>query len=264
MIFRTVLTDDLCKIQNLICASFDSSLHPYMVSTQHGAEHYLRVFVEYANFHQDRYLLLAESESNDLLGFADFRVLDGGIGFLSYICVTEIARGQGIAKRLISRCLAHFPEIHTVQLDVFEDNHAAKSLYRRLGFEEGSHSVWFVRSCPVISTRKINITDIRFENLPLSLANFEKYGFCELSGFFYGRKIKFGRLGENVLRCFQPEDYEDDVLLAEVRYVFPAISEVFTIVSMDSTIGKTIETRKIVHSIRMNWEILDNTFRRTQ
>lgn len=264
MVIRTILTGDLRKIQNLICASFDPSLHPYMISTQQGAEHYLKVFVEYANLHQDRYLLLAESESNDLLGFADFRLLDGGIGFLSYICVTEIARGRGIAKQLISRCLEHFPEIYTVQLDVFEDNHAAKLLYRKLGFQEASRSIWFIRSCPEISTRKINNINIRFENLPLSLAHFEKYGFCELSGFFHERKIKFGRLGENVLRCFQPEDYEDDILLAELRYIFPSITEVLAIVSIDSTIGKTIGTRKIVHSVRMNWKISDNVPRRTQ
>ena len=173
MVIRTVSTTDLPAVQNLIRASFDPLLHPYMVSTQQGAEHYLRVFVEFAEFHRDRYLILAESESNDLLAFAEFRLIEGGVGFLSYICVVETARGQGIAKKLIFRCLEHFSEIHTVQLDVFANNHIAKSLYERLGFQEISQNTWLIRPCPTLLVCETSNVNLKFENLPSSLANFE-------------------------------------------------------------------------------------------
>lgn len=255
MVIRTVSTGDLGAVQNLIRASFDPFLHTYMVSIQQGAEYYLGVFVKFADFHPDRYLLLAESESNDLLGFADFRLLGGGIGFLSNICVAEIARGQGIAKNLILRCLKHFPEIHTMQLDVFENNHVAKSLYRKLGFQESSHNFWLTRPCPNIPTHETNHIKLKFENLPSSLANFEEYGFCELFVLFRGRRIKLGRLGESVLRCFQLEDYADDMLLKELKCVFPTLNEAFVIVPVNSSIDETIKSHKIVHSIRMSWNI---------
>ena len=263
MIIRTVLTSDLSAVQNLICASFNPFLHTYMVSIQQGAEYYLGVFVKFADFHPDRYLLLAESESNELLGFADFRLLDGGIGFLSNICVAELARGQGIAKNLILRCLEHFPEIHTMQLDVFDNNHAAKTLYRKLGFQAVSHNFWLTRPCPDVSTHEINQINLRFENLPSSIANFEKYGFCEIFVSFRGRRIKVGRLGESVLRCFQPQDYADDMLLTELKCVFPLSKEAFIVIPMNSDIDGMIDSHRIVHSIRMSWNVSNNISRET-
>lgn len=246
---RAVEVADLPGVHSLIRESFEEALHPYMISTQAGTETYLRVFVEHAALYPDRRFLLAESPTGTLLGYAEFRLLEGHIGFLSYICVSSAARGRGVATRLIEQYLAATPEADSMQLDVFTHNHPARCLYRKLGFVEQQETIWWHRVCP--PPQSAAGSGLRFDDLPSALAAWHRYGFCEWRGTFRGAPFRLGRMGAGVLRCFRADDMADDALLAGLRGVFPALTEVLAILPAGES--PSVRATEINRSVRMLW-----------
>lgn len=79
-----------------------------------------------------RYVLTDE----EIAGLAVLRV-DNGVGHVSSIFVRPTARRQGLAGKLLNslRQCAKGAGCQSVTLQVFQDNEAAISLYRKYGFE---------------------------------------------------------------------------------------------------------------------------------
>ena len=248
--FRKVTANDLAAVHSLVQNSFESSLHPYMISTQSGAEAFLHVFVDHQQLYPERHFLLSEAESGELLGYAEFRLLNGVTGFLSYICVSPSARGQGIATRLIRHYLAQVPQAQVLELDVFTHNEAALALYHKLGFVSGDQNVWWLRDL----TPQPEPENLSFEQLPLSLASLERYGFCELTGKASGRSFHMGVMGTTVLRCFDAKDFLDYRLLTNVAAVFPRLREALAILPAADHSPEHL-AREINRSVRMTWAV---------
>ncbi|WP_407571571.1 GNAT family N-acetyltransferase [Deinococcus altitudinis] len=250
VILRAVKSSDLPAAQALIQASFDARLHPYMISTQAGAQTYLRVFIDHASLYPDRRFLLAETEDGALLGYAEFRLVEPFTGFLSYICVAPSARGQGVATQLIQHYLEEVPQARTVQLDVFTHNSPALALYRKLGFVSGEQNVWWIQDLNASASPQ----PISFSHLPTALASLEQYGFCELSGNARGHPFRLGIMGERVLRCFDAQLFADTPILASVAATFPQLREVLAILP-DTGLPPAPQAREINRSVRMTWAL---------
>lgn len=240
---------DAPAAQRLVRESFDPACHPYMTATQHGSEAFLAAYLQAAAFHPDRTHLGAKSQDGGLLGYAEFRQLDAHAGFLSYICVSPQARGQGLAQRLMERYISDTPGIKEMQLDVFVDNRPALTLYQRMGFEEMSRATWWKRALPSPASG-----DIQLLNWPQALAAFERYGFCELHLRFAGREVRLGRMGESVLRCYNAEDFGDDRLLAAVREVFPSLEEGL-LISSTTRHEAHPGAQEMAQSLRLRWQL---------
>jgi ribosomal protein S18 acetylase RimI-like enzyme len=217
ILVRTLRETDLPAVSGLIHDSFGAELRPFMTYTQHGIGAFLSVPVKYPGSDPGRHLLVAVDEAmpQDVMGFAEFRITDGNVGFLSYICVTESARGRGIARVLLGSFRDQHPELVELQLDVFRDNAPAVSLYRKLGFKPTSGVAWVTRSMPPPAGAA------RIRSLPTAMANLGAYGFCEMEVMNETSETRIGLIGEKVLRCFSAQAFDDDALLSRLSGHFP-------------------------------------------
>lgn len=251
MTIRNAQPEDMEPVARLLSESFRPALRMYMTYTQAGAEAFMGAFVENPRMAADRCFLIAESPGGALEGFAEFRTPDPATAFLVYICVSPDAQGRGLARRLIERFLQDHASIREIRLDVFEDNHRALGLYRRLGFVEESRVSWLVRPLPPGGADPA----ITVPDLPFARAAFARYGFCEMTVVRGEQTTRIGRIGDWVVRCFTVADFEDDGLLSDIAAVIPEAGQAL-LIAPDVEIGSTRDAGdKINGSIRMRWNI---------
>ena len=222
MTIRRLARADLAAVGTMVRASFEVRLAPFMVATQHGWPDFLGVVLDHPRQFPAQRLHVVELDG-DVVGFADFRAPGDGSGFLSYICIASAARGRGLARQLFGACVREAGPLHTVGLDVFEDNEPARGMYDAMGFEAGETQVWWRAPVPV----GIEAESWAVAGLTTALAAHERYGFCELSGTLAGRTARCGRIGSSVLRLFSPQDFDDRGLAAAVTREFPELSDTF-------------------------------------
>ncbi|ADY27193.1 GCN5-related N-acetyltransferase (plasmid) [Deinococcus proteolyticus MRP] len=233
--------------QRLLTESFDERLQPYMTATQAGAEAFLLAYVSTPQLHPERQYLGA-TLGDELVGYAEFRQTEPQVGFLSYICVSPLARGQGVASRLIRHYLAITPGLKSMALDVFADNVPALTLYRKLGFQEQAVTLWWRRPLPEPAP-----TPVQMLNWPAALAMYQRYGFCEYQIRFEGEKYVLGRMGETVLRCTQAADFANERLLAALRAAFPALQQALLIAPEDA--APHADAEAFNRSLRLHWTL---------
>lgn len=220
---RLLGREDISAVVKLLHESFDSRLRPFMPYTQQGIGDFLSVPLEYPDLPSDRTRLVAESQE-EILGFADYRMLGRGAGHLSYICVKASARGRGVATAIITEFLRLYPQVEVLSLDVFRDNSPARALYRKLGFKTVQVSGWVTRSLPV------PLGSVSIESIEASMAAYRRHGFCELDVRFEQQRISVGLIGPHVVRCFSVDAFENDALLAGLRQVFKFTEEAMVVV----------------------------------
>lgn len=222
-VVRILCWEDIPAVVKLLHESFDHRLRPFMTYTQQGIGDFLAVPLEYPGLSSDRTRLVVERQE-EIIGFADYRMLGHGTWHLSYICVKASARGRGVATALISEFLRLHPQVEVLSLDVFRDNGAAKALYRKLGFKTVRVSGWATRSLPVPHA------SVSIQSIEASMAAYRQHGFCELDVHFEQQRIKVGLIGPHVVRCFSVDTFDNDALLAGLRHVFRFTEQAMTIV----------------------------------
>lgn len=221
-IVRILRREDIPAVVKLLHESFDYRLRPFMTYTQQGIGDFLSIPLEYPGLASDRTRLVVEHHE-EIVGFADYRMLGHGAGHLSYICVKASARGRGVATTLISEFLRLYPQVEVLSLDVFRDNDPAKALYRKLGFKTVRVSGWVTRSMPVAHG------SVSIESMEASMAAYRRHGFCELDVRFEQQRINVGLIGPHV-RCFSVDAFENDSLLSGLRQVFRFTEQAMTVV----------------------------------
>lgn len=250
MMIRGLRSEDIPIVTTLLRQSFSSSTWPFMTYTQHGAGAFLDIAVRYPHSVEPRYIVVAVDErSNRPVGFADFKVSDHETGFLSYICVDQAARGQGLATAMFHEFLCAHPDLRTVGLDTFRTNTTARSLYKHWGFTVHSTVAWVTRPLPPAAQPP------RIHGLSVSLAAYAAYGFCELQLEPPDAGSKIGVLGETVLRCFTREDFEDDALLASARGLLGGLTTAFSVLPESEVKDLDVAHDIILLSDRMNLEV---------
>jgi ribosomal protein S18 acetylase RimI-like enzyme len=222
-IIRELRVHDLPEVVEMVRDSFDSRRLPFMVYSQPGIVEFLAVSLQYPEASPGRFPLVLTDEEG-VQGYADFRIVGENVGFLSYICANQKARGRGIARRLIDSFLSRFPELNELQLDVFSDNAPALRMYEKLGFERKSSSSWITRSLPEPQGH------FEIPALATSLAAFALYGFCELEVLVGHEGIRVGRLGASILKSPSVEAFQNDALWAALREMFPPAECAFAVV----------------------------------
>ena len=216
-------SSDLPTVVAMISGSFELRLRPYMTYTQHGVMAFLEVHLLHPESFPDKFFFVSTDENDQAIGFAEFRLNTTKVGFLSYVCVADHSRGLGVATSLIDHFVVSRQPLHRLELDVFDDNSPALRLYEKLGFVRHEQKAWLRRPLPPPS-RPLSISQ-----LPSSMAAYAAYGFCELPVEWQGHDIKLGRIGANVLRCFDLQSFSDDTLLARAKATFPSLTETLTI-----------------------------------
>ncbi len=83
-----------------------------------------------------RFVLVA-MRGDELVGYLAAERQEDGQGYLDFLGVPSTARGDGIGERLIAEVCHHLRDAGSdrIHLTVREDNHGARRLYGRLGFE---------------------------------------------------------------------------------------------------------------------------------
>lgn len=237
------------RIAELVRASFASELHPYMVMTQSGASDFLRAYLERPESSPER-VPYVWAENDTIQAFAEFRMGTAGSGFLSYICVDEHTRGQGIATALINKFLLDCSP-SSLRLDVFRNNETALALYTKLGFECTDESRWLTR--PILQEEPL-MRPLQLRNIHVSRACFAQYGFCEVETARAGNLIRVGRIGPEKLRVPNLDVFLDDNFLASAKESFPSLNEALCIDSSSAFIDDH-GTQVLLESLRLTLEI---------
>jgi ribosomal protein S18 acetylase RimI-like enzyme len=200
-------------------SSFDEPLRSVLVTTQPGISAFWKTVLEMPRSFPGRHFVVAELEGR-IVGMAEFRKSDG-VAHLSHICVIQSAQGRGIATRLITWFADGLESPTTFELNVFDENAAAIGLYRSLGFSAESSVDWFLTPLPEADGAAPAALVVH--NAHEQAAWFAAFGFCEVTGARAdGAPFHVGRVGENVLRLFDPGDLEDESLLRALQALFPS------------------------------------------
>lgn len=222
-IIRFLCQKDIPAVVELLHRSFDNRLRSFMTYTQQGIGHFLSVPLQYPGLQSDRIRLVVVQEE-EVVGFADYRMLGDQNGHLSYICVKPTARGQGVASALITEFLRMYPQVEVLSLDVFRDNGPARALYTKLGFEVQEIAAWVTRFLPT------PLASVSINSVEASMAAYRRYGFCELDVCFDQQRLTVGLMGSDLVRCFSIDAFENDALLAGIRQVFNFAERAMTVV----------------------------------
>lgn len=242
-----MVCDDVRDVHTLISGSFEARLRPYMTAAQPGAARFLEAYVRTAAFNPDRRYRVARSDSGQLLGFADLRLIGDTSCFLSYIAVSRAARGRGVASAILDDFLSEHPYLRSMELDVFADNVAARALYEKRGFRETGAVEWWVREVPPKSAVPSGWV---LKNAPEAAAWHFSFGFCNYLVDTGSSTRNVGHIGSRTLRCYSAGDFTDRDFLAGMAALVPAAREALFI--GPSSIGVRLSGCSSVNtSIRM-------------
>ncbi|MGN1402502.1 MAG: GNAT family N-acetyltransferase [Bacillus sp. (in: firmicutes)] len=141
-VVRTAAPDDAAKVRALMKMIMEEA--PYLVTTE--AEFTITVdqekqFLEQMNGDYGKLAIVAERE-NEIIGFLDFHngnrhrtAHQGSFGMTVKKEYRQLGVGTALLKTLLQWAEDH-PLIEKVCLEVFAENEAAISLYKRFGFRE--------------------------------------------------------------------------------------------------------------------------------
>ncbi|GIM64163.1 hypothetical protein Pve01_82450 [Planomonospora venezuelensis] len=232
-------------------ASFAPRLHAYLISAQPGIDRFWGVVLAHPDAFPGRSFLVAETDKDGRIGFADLQVVAPDRAHLSYVCVTERARGRGVAKELLRDYLDGHPDVTSMQLDVFEDNAPARALYDRLGFERGPTTTWWVAGLPPAELATAGGAHV--QGLHAATAWMDTYGFAELAVAVDDAVLPLARPSASVLRCPDPALLLRPAVLAVVAAELPELAQVLVITEGDEPPPTDIgPLRQVNRSIRMS------------
>ncbi len=231
----------------LLASSFPEELRRYLPYAQAGTARFLEDQVAGMSDRSDKAFLVYEDQ-DQVAGFAEFR-LDGTDAFLAYVCVADWARRRGVATALLESFVAIHPAVHRLDLDVFEQNQAAARLYESLGFATSGASAWFRRELPD-PTVPLQVPDAASMK-----ATHERYAFSQCELPLNGQVRRVGRIGSEVLRCFDRDAFGDDVLLSRLRATFPTVTEALLVGVASPTDDLPEQCDEIVRSRHLVWEL---------
>lgn len=237
---RDACVDDVERLASLLRDSFEPALHPYMTYAQHGIGAFLRVQLSLPWASGDKRFLVSERDG-EVVGFTEVRRISNATGFLSYICVDETARGEGVATSMIAAWLRD-ADIERIELDVFAHNLSARGLYARLGFVESGTSQWVRRQMPNARS------GLKVADAHVTEACMQRYGFATLA--LQDESVStVGLLGQTVVRLPALSSFSDDALLGRIAGAMSGRTEALVLAPAAESTGHPGEV--ILDSIRM-------------
>ena len=215
----------------LVAETFGKQLQPFLPYGQPRAGAYLAAVLAAPANLTGYSLYGAKTGTGELVGFAEFRTSSPVTALLSYICVSRDWRGQGLARSLIIQHLRRFPEVATIELDVFSTNANARRFYDNLGFEAVSSNHWWMRKLPesdetddTVARESLSLID-----WPVALASLSTYGFCMLNVNWRGEELRLGVPSATHVRVPRPHHLADSELLKSVGALLPGLEAAFVV-----------------------------------
>lgn len=202
VLVRELPAERVDEFIRLIRLSIPSPLLEFTIYGGEGIANYVAIQAKYP-FADTRYLI-AES-AGDPIAAAEFRLLDDGL-FLNYIAVEPRQRGKGTGTWFLKECVNRLrrPEHAWLELDVFEENHAARAWYSSLGFSEQRATEWRLLE----GTRAV-AEPLRVGLLAQAAACVEAYGFGMVTLTGENRSVSLGWLGQRNFRVTDPGSFVD-------------------------------------------------------
>ncbi len=245
MTVRPMRAADTEAAGRLLAASFTDVLARYLPYAQPGTSRFLRdELARLADSRAKEFLVFADK--GQVVGFAEYRLEGPASAFLSYVCVADWARRRGVATAIMERFLDDHPILARLELDVFEDNQAARRFYERIGFAAVAESAWYRRPLPTPSD-PIDVPD-----LAAKLLTHGRYGFSVYEFEWLGENRRVGRIGETTLRCFDDRSFADDALLGRLHATFPRAEEALLVGVVDQR-QLPGDSSQIISAQRMAW-----------
>ena len=116
-------------------AFWSANRFPYPISPESFHDFLEKISIEWTDS-----AYVATENNGQLVGFFCYSVnTENNIGFLKFVIVDNTKRGSGYGKEMLNLALQHAFQITgatAVQLNVFNENIAAKRCYEKVGFVE--------------------------------------------------------------------------------------------------------------------------------
>jgi GNAT superfamily N-acetyltransferase len=210
--WRPLRPSEAADAARLVRTSFPQHLTDYLPYCQPGAGRYFADVASGRRPPAPHQRLLAVTSADEVIGFVDLRV--GETVFLSYVVLTETARGHGLGRALLERLLRELGD-RPWELDVFDYNTPARRLYESLGFRETAVSTW--RTAPLSPTGPL--PDVRWPELEESAARLSTYGFTMMTADVGGRAVTVGLPSSRAARGVPGDDRQAALLRDLARRV---------------------------------------------
>ena len=239
---------------SLVRSVFPIPLHPYLAYCQRGLGEYLGVFMEHPALFSNYHLYGAWDRRNRLIGFAEFRGLQGEDQFLTYLAVAPTWRRAGVATGLLSNHLNDAVHSGRFLLDVFANNTPARRLYGRLGLRVELGAGWIARRLePLRSVLRDDAGSFTVQDFHQSAAARHRYGFCQLHVQYERATYLLGHTSATALRV--PSTLlGDERFLQRIIGAFPWVTDVFCVAATAEQ-AELLPGKKIVDSLRMSASI---------
>lgn len=243
---REMRASDVEEVGWLLGKCFPPGIARYLPYAQQGVDRFLIDEMGREGTTRPKQFL-ASVIDHRVVGFAEFRFVGVRSALLAYLCVAGSAQRRGVATELFEYFLSMHPEVEEISLDVFRGNDGAARLYETLGFAAGESSVWAARPLPKATEPLIDFDRSTMDHVH------SRYSFSE-AHFVWGEQlVKVGRIGREVLRCFDESTYLNDGLLARLRATFPSVNEGLLVGATTAALNLPSRSTTAVQSLRMYW-----------
>ncbi|PFO04944.1 hypothetical protein COJ85_10615 [Bacillus sp. AFS076308] len=204
---------DVKIIPKLIETGMDKDIFPLTIFSSNGYEAYLRKQLKISEKNR-RAKFYAAFIDDELAGYSEWRYLENSL-LLNNIYVSPEYRGVGIGKFLLvkhgAQLLAEYKK-SIISLDVFENNTAAMSWYKKMGFVIEDTTSWYVGEQSFFpDTNSSN--ECFIENYPNAEAEHKLFGFSMLTCKTRNGVYQIGRIKSQFYRLTSTNSLHDYDLL---------------------------------------------------
>lgn len=209
---------DAVALARLVAASQPKAIRAMTIYGCRGVANYIALEIDHASPLAAGAYVVARNPSR-LVGAAVWRRASGKL-FLSHIAVAPNQRGRGIGTKLLASSLQLLKPQNEerIVLDVFADNLAALTWYRRLGFETDEHNGWWSPPWPSDDHRlPRGLERTVIAGLAPASAVFDRFGFSEFTLTVHDQSYQVGRLGHTWYRTTSAELIADRLALTALH-----------------------------------------------
>lgn len=245
--FRPLARNDAGTVASLIETSFAPKLRRFIPYCQPGVANYLIDHLEGSDASGSRPLEQVATDGEDrVVGHAELRSVGPHVAVLGYLSVDRRHRGRGLASDLIRSICRRAPTVDFLEIDVFDTNHSALSLYKRLGAVTSATKVWSVTKASGVDASD----ETSIVNASSSRASLQRYGFCQAEVAVGNRRIRYDLPSASVVRLSEPAA---PMLLEGIAGLrgLTWVDEILTITPQETPVGLGPEGAPILRAYRL-------------
>ncbi|MEN6372101.1 MAG: GNAT family N-acetyltransferase [Armatimonadota bacterium] len=217
VVIRSAQVSDAHGIASVIRGGFEKTLINTTIYGGHNIEKYIQYQISNYNSKCDTVFTIADDNSK-VVGAVEMRRLVDGL-FLNYISVLQCLQSAGIGKRLLKYAIDSIlePNYLYIGLDVLVDNEAAKSWYRKLGFEQENKTTWYEVTLGNCSKHQPALVN----SYAQALVSYNSFGFGSFNITTPSASYIIGMLGPTWFRLTDPSALNDSSVVSSLQKLDP-------------------------------------------